>query len=100
MTRRYQRVKISNSFTEYRLIKYGVPQGSTLGPILFKKNLCDFFLIDNDIDTASYADDNTPNSDIHIRDNLKVTLKVASIKVSQWLYNNGINANIDGCYFP
>ena len=32
---RYQSVKINNSFKEYHLIKYGVPQGSILGPILF-----------------------------------------------------------------
>ena len=27
---RYQRVKLNNSFSEYHLIKYGVPQGSIL----------------------------------------------------------------------
>ena len=35
LTERYQRVKINNSFSEYHLIKYGVPQGSVPGPILF-----------------------------------------------------------------
>ena len=35
LTERYQRNKINNSFSEYHLIIYRVPQGPILGPILF-----------------------------------------------------------------
>ena len=84
MTERYQRVKINNSFSEYHLIKYGVPQGSILRPVLFNISLCDLFLIVNDIDIASYADDNTPYCTSSIQDDVEVTLKAASIKVFQW----------------
>ena len=95
LTERYQRVKKNNSFSEYHLVKYGVPQGSILGPLLFNIFLCDLFLIVDDTDIASYADDNTAYCTSNIRDDVKVTLNASSIKVFQWFYNNGMKANID-----
>ena len=35
----------------------------------------------------------------NIRDDVKVTLKAASIKVFQWFYNNGMKTNTDKCHF-
>ena len=56
LTDRYQRVKINNSYSLWSLIKYGLPQDSIVGPILFNLFLCDmFFMIDN-IHTESHAD--------------------------------------------
>ena len=57
--------------------------------------LCDLFLIVDDIDIASYVNEDTPYCTSNIRDEVKVTLKAASIKVFQWFYNNGMKANID-----
>ena len=62
LTRRYERVKINNSYNLWSLIKYGVPEGSVLGPILFNIFLCDMFFMIDTTDIASYADDNTPYS--------------------------------------
>ena len=99
LTHRYQRVKINNSYNLWSLIKHGVPQGSILGPILFNIFLCDmFFMIDN-IDIASYADDNTSYSVGKNQCYLETKLQKASVKLFKWFYENGLKANRDKCHF-
>ena len=80
-------------------MKHGVPQGSILGPILFNIFLCDMiFMIDN-IDIASYADDNTPYSVGKSQCYLETKLQNASIRLFKWFYENGLKANQDKCHF-
>ena len=66
---------------------------------MFDIFLCDFFFIMNDVDFASYADDNTPflvGSDLH-----EVIFKHqnSSKTVFQWFADNQMKANPDKCNF-
>ena len=57
LSNRKQRVKLNETFSSWRDIEYGVPQGSILGPLLFNIHLCNLFYFLDNLDSASYADD-------------------------------------------
>ena len=60
LSNRKQRTKINSEFSSWEEILFAVPQGSILEPLLFNIFLYDLFFIMNDVEFASYADDNTP----------------------------------------
>ena len=58
---RIQVTKVGSFYSEILQIIYGVPQGSILGPLLFKVNLIELTLADHyKSDFYNYADDTTP----------------------------------------
>ena len=56
LTGRGQKVKENSSWKE---VKMGIPQGSILGPLLFKISIIDIFFLLNETEICNYADDTT-----------------------------------------
>ena len=57
-----------------------------------------FFMVDN-IDIASYADDNIPYSVGKNQCDLETKLQKASAKLFKWFRENSLKANQDKCHF-
>ena len=99
LSNRMQRTKINTEFSSWEEILFGVPQGSILGPLLFNIFLCDLFLIMDNIDCASYADDNTPYTTGCSIEEVIEKLENASKVLFQWFSDNQMKANPDKCHF-
>ena len=95
LSNRKQRTKIENTYSTWLDMIFGVPEGLILGPLLFNIFL---FLIVNDIDIASYADDNTPYMIADNADDLITSLEQASNSLFEWYKNNLLNSNADKCH--
>ena len=59
LTERVQRTKVNGVYSKRRKIRYGVPQGSILGPLLFNLFMNDIFYFVKESKLANYADDTT-----------------------------------------
>ena len=57
LSARIQRVKIRNMFSEWELVRRGVPQGSVLGPVFFNVHINDLFYHIKRANLNAYADD-------------------------------------------
>ena len=96
---RMQRTKINLEYSSWEEIMFGVPQKSILGPLLFNIFLCDLFLIMENIDIASYADDNTPYTTRNSIEEVIQKLENAAKTLFQWFSDIQMKAKPDKCQF-
>ena len=94
LSNRKQRTKIENTYSTWLDIIFGVPQGSILGPLLFNVFLADLFFTVNDIDIASYADDNTPYMIADNVDDLIISLEETSNSLFEWFKTIFLRSNL------
>ena len=69
---------------------FEVPQGSILGPLLFNIFVCNLFLIMENIDIASYADDNTRYTTGNSIEEVIQKLENAARLLFQWFSDNQV----------
>ena len=87
--------KINESYSSWEEILFVLPQGSILGLLLFRTDL--FFIV-NEIDFASYADDNTPFVSGDRLDDVLDCLEKESTKLFGWFSKYQMKANPDKCH--
>ena len=98
LTDRKQRTKVGCTFSKWLTIKYGVPQGSILGPLLFNIFMNDIFFFIKDIRIANYADDNTPYTTNDNIDCLRILLESETNSMIEWFKINEMKPNADKCH--
>ena len=95
LSQRTQRTKVKSSYSSYRGINYGVPQGSILGPLLFNIFINDIFLFVKDTKITNYADDNTPYAVENSIEKLLETLQKDVNILLNWFKMNEMKPNAD-----
>ena len=95
---RKQRVKINGSYSEWRNINQGVPQGSVLGPLLFNTYINDLFMFMSDSMIYNYADDTTIYASDYKKEEIIRKLENDTAILSNWFGDNSMKVNGEKCH--
>ena len=95
LSSRKQCVKNGNFINGFKDIYKGVPQGSTIGPVLFSIFINGIFYFIKDSDIYNYADDNAISYSHHDPKSLKQVLTQDSFILIDWFSDNQMQANPD-----
>ena len=95
LSERKQRTKINQAYSSWEEIHFGVPQGSILSPILLNIFLSDLLFVVQNVDFASYAEDNTIYDPGDSIDEVIFSLQESSKKLFKWFTDNQMKTNED-----
>ena len=95
---RKQRTKVNNSYSSWKNIQYGVPQGSVLGPLLFNIFINDISFFIKKTKIANYTDDSTTYTSEENIESLLKTLQEETSMVLKWFNVNEMKSNDDKCH--
>ena len=94
---RWQRTKVNCSFSTWKELFCGIPQGSVLGPILFNIYLNDLFY--DLIDVCNFADDTTLYACDIALENVLSQLEDNAHTAILWFESNYMQLNQSKCHF-
>lgn len=99
LSNRTQRVSINGVLSKDLQIKYGVPQGSVLGPLLFLIYINDIRFSSKVLNFHLFADDTSIFFADKNINNLENTINKELENVSDWLMANKLTLNLSKCTF-
>ena len=94
MSDRTQRCHVNGHLSSSRSIKFGVPQGSIIGPLLFLVYINDLPNCLNDDSSSMYADDTNISFQSPNLDQLEKTMTSDLSRLNTWLKANRLSLNI------
>ena len=98
LTNRQQRGKENGSFSSWKDLPRGAPQGSVLGPLLFNIYINDLLLFIQNSDICNYADDTTIYSWDKSLDTITHKLENDCNVALKWFANNFMKLKADKCH--
>ena len=80
-------------------VKVGIPQGSSIGHLLFNIFINDFLYFIEHSNISNYADDNTMYGIGKDKETTKVLLELDFQTVAKWFYANALVLNPEKCHY-
>ena len=93
LSQRQRKTKLGSTFSKHMSILFSVAQGSILRPLLSIIYICDLFILNDNLEFGSYADDTTPFIYEENIDEILGDLKKHMAKISEWFLHNCLKAN-------
>ena len=90
---RRQRVKIDGTYSDWRTVRAGLPQGTLLGPLLFNMFMNDVNYFISRVSLRLYADDTTEYFADHSPMILEYMINSELNTLSEWFYRNYLTTN-------